>query len=201
MKKKWIIPAIIVVVLVAIALFIAAYPILLFVAATDESIKQLNNSYINSDYQGWHEVTFFDKHHFSLPDTWRIAAIDDTTYCIYAEDAQVIAYVGKLGRYVGMDSFCNETIGTAEVLTQSELFVGVHFGNGCYMYQMTAMMPDTHQEDSPMLLQMLPLLLTIVSFSSEMMFSPVRRCRNMLLLLPIPMNWTVIMLFVNKQLF
>jgi len=52
-----------------------------------------------------------------------------------------------------------------------------------------------------MLLQMLPLLLTIVSFSSEMMFSPVRRCRNMLLLLPIPMNWTVIMLFVNKQLF
>lgn len=46
-----------------------------------------------------------------------------------------------------MDSFCNETIGTAEVLTQSELFVGVHFGNGCYMYQMTAMMPDTHQEE------------------------------------------------------
>ena len=107
MKKKWIIPAIIAVVLVAIALFIAAYPILLFVAATDESIKQLNNSYINSDYQGWHEVTFFDKHHFSLPDTWRIEAIDDTTYCIYAEDAQVIAYVGKLGRYAGMDSFCN----------------------------------------------------------------------------------------------
>ena len=69
MKKKWIIPAIIAVVLVAIALFIAAYPILLFVAATDESIKQLNNSYINSDYQGWHEVTFFDKHHFSLPVT------------------------------------------------------------------------------------------------------------------------------------
>ena len=147
MKKKWIIPAIIAVVLVAIALFIAAYPILLFVAATDESIKQLNNSYINSDYQGWHEVTFFDKHHFSLPDTWRIEAIDDTTYCIYAEDAQVIAYVGKLGRYAGMDSFCNETIGTAEVLTQSELFVGVHFGNGCYMYQMTAMMPDTQQEE------------------------------------------------------
>ena len=107
MKKKWIIPAIIAVVLVAIALFIAAYPILLFVAATDESIKQLNNSYINSDYQGWHEVTFFDKHHFSLPDTWRIEAIDDTTYCIYAEDAQVIAYVGKLGRYAGMDSFWN----------------------------------------------------------------------------------------------
>ena len=59
MKKKWIILAIIAVVLVAIALFIAAYPILLFVAATDESIKQLNNSYINSDYQGWNEVTFF----------------------------------------------------------------------------------------------------------------------------------------------
>ena len=58
MKKKWIILAIIAVVLVAIALFIAAYPILLFVAATDESIKQLNNSYINSDYQGWNEVTF-----------------------------------------------------------------------------------------------------------------------------------------------
>ena len=95
MKKKWIIPAIIAVVLVAIALFIAAYPFLLFVAATDESIKQLNNSYINSDYQGWHEVTFSDKHHFSLPDTWRIEAIDDTTYCIYAEDAQVIAYVGN----------------------------------------------------------------------------------------------------------
>lgn len=46
-----------------------------------------------------------------------------------------------------MDSFCNETIGTAEVLTQSELFVGVHFGNGCYMYQMTAMMPDTQQKE------------------------------------------------------
>lgn len=147
MKKKWIIPAIIAVVLVAIALFIASYPILLFVAATDESIKQLNNSYINSDYQGWNEVTFFDKHHFSLPDTWRIEAIDDTTYCIYGDDAQVIAYVGKLGRYAGMDSFCNETIGTAEVLTQSELFVGVHFDNGCYMYQMTAMMPDTQQEE------------------------------------------------------
>ena len=88
MKKKWIIPAIIAVVLVAIALFIAAYPILLFVAATDESIKQLNNSYINSDYQGWNEVTFFDKHHFSLPDTWRIEAIDDTTYCIYGDDAR-----------------------------------------------------------------------------------------------------------------
>lgn len=52
-----------------------------------------------------------------------------------------------------------------------------------------------------MLLQMLPLLLTIVSFSSEMMFSPVRRCLNMLLLLPIPMNWTVIMLFVSKPVF
>ena len=40
MKKKWIIPAIIAVVLVAIALFIASYPILLFVAATDESDRK-----------------------------------------------------------------------------------------------------------------------------------------------------------------
>ena len=59
MKKKWIIPAIIAVVLVAIALFYSCLSNpCSFVAATDESIKQLNNSYINSDYQGWHEVTF-----------------------------------------------------------------------------------------------------------------------------------------------
>ena len=150
MKKKWIIPAIIAVVLVAIALFIAAYPILLFVAATDESIKQLNNSYINSDYQGWHEVTFFDKHHFSLPDTWRIEAIDDTTYCIYAEDARVIAFVGELGKdapYRDTDAFCASMFKSVEIVSRTELHVGEHFGNGCNAYQATALMQDAQQEE------------------------------------------------------
>lgn len=69
MKKKWIIPAIIAVVLVVIVSLIAFFPAMLINGMAKEQVKQLNNSYINSDYQGWHEVTFFDKHHFSLPDT------------------------------------------------------------------------------------------------------------------------------------
>ena len=118
------------------------------------------------------------------------------------EDAQVIAYVGKLGRYAGMDSFCNETIWNS----RSPYAVGI-ICRGTFRQWLLYIPDDGHDAGYtagrilPMLLQMLPLLLTIVSFSSEMMFSPVRRCRNMLLLLPIPMNWTVIMLFVSKPVF
>lgn len=89
MKKKWIIPAIIAVVLVVIVSLIAFFPAMLINGMAKEQVKRLDNSYINSNYQGWNEVTFFDEHHFLLPDTWHIESISDATYCIYGDDARV----------------------------------------------------------------------------------------------------------------
>ena len=80
MKKKWIIPAIIAAVLVVIVSLIAFFPAMLINGMAKEQVKRLDNSYINSNYQGWNEVTFFDAHHFLLPDTWHIESIDDATY-------------------------------------------------------------------------------------------------------------------------
>lgn len=64
MKKKWIIPAIIAAVLVVIVSLIAFFPAMLINGMAKEQVKRLDNSYINSNYQGWNEVTFFDEHHF-----------------------------------------------------------------------------------------------------------------------------------------
>ena len=75
MKKKWIIPAIIAAVLVVIVSLIAFFPAMLINGMAKEQVKRLDNSYINSNYQGWNEVTFFDEHHFLLPDTWHIESI------------------------------------------------------------------------------------------------------------------------------
>ena len=62
MKKKWIIPAIIAAVLVVIVSLIAFFPAMLINGMAKEQVKRLDNSYINSNYQGWNEVTFFDEH-------------------------------------------------------------------------------------------------------------------------------------------
>ena len=52
MKKKWIIPAIIAVVLVVIVSLIAFFPAMLINGMAKEQVKRLDNSYINSNYQG-----------------------------------------------------------------------------------------------------------------------------------------------------
>ena len=134
MKKKWIIPAIIAAVLVVIVSLIAFFPAMLINGMAKEQVKRLDNSYINSNYQGWNEVTFFDEHHFLLPDTWHIESISDATYCIYGDDARVIAFVGELGKdapYRDTDAFCASMFKSVEIVSRTELHVGEHFGNGC----------------------------------------------------------------------
>ena len=150
MKKKWIIPAIIAAVLVVIVSLIAFFPAMLINGMAKEQVKRLDNSYINSNYQGWNEVTFFDEHHFLLPDTWHIESISEATYCIYGDDARVIAFVGELGKdapYRDTDAFCASMFKSVEIVSRTELHVGEHFGNGCNAYQATALMQDAQQEE------------------------------------------------------
>ena len=138
MKKKWIIPAIIAAVLVVIVSLIAFFPAMLINGMAKEQVKRLDNSYINSNYQGWNEVTFFDE------------SISDATYCIYGDDARVIAFVGELGKdapYRDTDAFCASMFKSVEIVSRTELHVGEHFGNGCNAYQATALMQDAQQEE------------------------------------------------------
>ncbi len=50
--------AIIAAVLVVIVSLIAFFPAMLINGMAKEQVKRLDNSYINSNYQGWNEVTF-----------------------------------------------------------------------------------------------------------------------------------------------
>ena len=189
MKKKWIIPAIIAAVLVVIVSLIAFFPAMLINGMAKEQVKRLDNSYINSNYQGWNEVTFFDEHHFLLPDTWHIESISDATYCIYGDDARVIAFVGELGKdapYRDTDAFCASMFKSVEIVSRTELHVGEHFGNGCNAYQATALMQDAQQEEFIYVFAqyVLSALINDVQFSSKATHSTAMRYQSMLLQLP-----------------
>lgn len=190
MKKKWIIPAIIAVVLVVIVSLIAFFPAMLINGMAKEQVKRLDNSYINSNYQGWNEVTFFDEHHFLLPDTWHIESIDDATYCIYGDDARVIAFVGELGKdapYRDTDAFCASMFKSVEIVSRTELHEGEHFGNGCNAYRQQRVCKMRSRKNLFMYLHNMSFLLTLINdvqFSSKTTHSTAMRYQSMLLQLP-----------------
>ena len=121
---------------------------LIVIAEDNARVKRMNNPYVNSDYDGWERVAFFETHTFALPESWYAVQLDDSTYALYQDDT-VIAYVGKLGgdsKYAETSFFCEAMVESEEIASPYEQAGTDNYGNGCYSYHLTVTKSNSEQE-------------------------------------------------------